>query len=158
MSASIVIKLLATSVLVICSIDSALPAEPPTIRAEVIKTISAKALWHSLDPIVFFSPGGAAVAYWATDVENRLFDGDWASPGIAMVGLGEIDERPVAIRIWTNDSDDFLEEQSRAESKSDKDAVVLFGNAGGEIRLRLSATPSGEVSINGTKIGTVGDE
>lgn len=157
--------LLASVVLTACATTTAVsadaetvasaPAESVTIKAEVIENISAKELWHSLAPVIYRSPGGAVIGYWAAGTENEPISGDWTSPGVVMAGLGDIDEKPVAVRIWTKASDRFLRDQSLAESENGNDAVALFGGSEGKVSLRFAVMPSGEVLINGEDIGAV---
>jgi len=157
--------LLACVVLTACSTTTAVSAdvdtvassavEIATIKAEVIEDVSAKALWHSQTPLTYRSSGEAVISYWAAGVENQPMSGDWISPGVVMAGLGDIDEKPVAVRIWTKASDRFLKDQSLAESESSDDTVALFGGPDGEVHLRFTVTSSGEVLIDDAVIGVV---
>lgn len=157
--------LLASLILAACSTTTAVsaeaetvtaePAEKVTIKAKIIENLSAKELWHSQAPVTYGSSGGARIGYWAADVENMPMDGDWTSPGVVMAGMGDIDEKPVAVRIWTKAGDVFLKDQSLSESENGDDAVALFGGAYGAVRLRFVVTSSAEVLVDDEEIGVV---
>lgn len=131
--------------------------EAASIRAVVMNSFSIKELWHSHHASSFFSQHTVFVVYRASNYENEPIDGDWRSPGFVMFGRGDIDEKPVAIRIWTKGEDRFLEDLSRKETQSGKDGVALFGPSEDDVRLRITAKPHAEVLVNGRSVAWIDD-
>lgn len=131
--------------------------EPATIRTEVIESLSTKEVWHSHRASSFRSQRTVFVVYRASNYENEPIDGEWTSPGFVMFGLGDIDEKPVTIRIWTKGEDRFLEDLSRKETEGGEDGVALFGPSEDDVRLRITAKPHAEVLVNGRSVAWIDD-
>lgn len=131
------------------------PTKDVTIKAEIIESISIKSLWHSLKQFSYTSDSGARITYWATSAENMVTDKDWVSPGVLIAGLGDIDEKPIAVRIWTKKSDQLLKEKSLSVTESGNDAIALFGDSHGTVSLQISIRPTGEVFLDNILIGKI---
>jgi hypothetical protein len=156
--------LLTGIVLTACSATNAVSADAEmqrsetktaTVKTEVIDKLSTQELWSFQPPVLLVSEGGARIMYWGYDIEITPQEGGWIGMGVAMAGLGDLYEEPVAIRIWAKKSERFLKDQSLAESEGNDDAVALFGASDGEVRLRYTVTPYGEVLVDGASIGKV---
>ena len=158
------IVFLASAVLAACfaadaiSVDAAKQnseTDATSIKAEIIDTLPTQEVWSFQPPVLLASEGGGVIMYWGYGIEVTPLEEDWIGVGVVMAGLGDLYEKPVAVRIWTKASDRFLKDQSIAESENGDNAVALFGDAEGKVRLRFAVTPYGDVLINEKPIGAV---
>lgn len=101
--------------------------ESNQVRFEKIEVVPIKELWSLTGPDPFFSKSGAVIGYWRFDPENVPRDGDWIAVGIAIGGLGDLGEKPVAVKVWVKGGVRLLGTLSADASSAGNDAIAAFG-------------------------------
>lgn len=132
-------------------------------RYGLISSVSAKELWHTSETTILSSTG-ALIRYFEFDWEAAPRDGAWIAQGIVLVGTGDVDKPPVAIKFWAKDRTRLQAELSHKLSLEGKEAVAIFtpslvecsqeSDCAGQ-QFRFASTAAGDVFVGTKKIGSI---
>ena len=100
------------------------------VRFERIGDVSIKDFWNLTRAESIHAKSGAAIGFWRFDPEDAPRHDGWVAIGVAVGGLGDIGETPIAALVWTRGNVDLLSGLSNAVSVSSDDAVAVFGENG----------------------------
>lgn len=140
---------------------AAAQAEPHGLRVgdslivEVISTLDTSEVWHlSLPETHYTSQGtapGGVVGVWTYDAEEARIDGEWWAACIVMDGIGDLDEQPVAIRVWAKGKQRVVVKEVKPLAGLASAFRIGVGKAG----FILTHTPMGVVRVDETEIGKI---
>jgi hypothetical protein len=138
----------------------------PSIRFEKIDSVSTRELWSLTLVGPFHAKSGAVIGFWAYDPENAPRNQDWTAIGVALAGLGDIGETPVAFRVWARDKSGLLDALSKEATSGGAVAYAIFGKSDDQCVERerdlcakilpsIAVDGAGNVSIDGKVVSAV---
>lgn len=137
-------------------------AEKPVFKYELVSSVSPAELWHSTQRSIL--GGVASIIYFDFDREDAPKKDGWTAQGLVLGGLGDLDSKPIAIRLWSKMPSHLDINASKELSVQKNAAVALFeteaSNCGRKTvcpaqRFQFSVTGDGKVLVDDKLIGSV---
>lgn len=158
-----ILKAMFCTGMLLLSVSAMKAGEVKSFKYETISTIAPVDLWHSTQRQVLGN--GASVLYFEFDRESAPEKDGWTAQGLILGGLGDLDSKPLAIRLWSKLPSHLDIDASKKLSDQRNAAVAIFvadppngcPQAGScpQKRLEFSVSADGKVSINSKSIATV---
>lgn len=94
--------------------------------AEAITSIGTDDMWRTADPTLLRSKAGLIVQFWPENEESQEQRGSWNAVGFALAGVGDIGEKPVAVRLWSREQVSYSSSASKSYQARRGKAALFF--------------------------------